>query len=405
MKTMTQLLLAGAVALALSDMGLAQEPSPMPPGGASTYLATFDDALAQETRAEPLPAAPEAGIGGGVLQALPRPRDLPASLFAPPPPPATGFLHVDAPYFVRDPLLDPWQAAPPGWFAGAEIQIVKPHLIPGLSNVVEPGKVISNSPFSGPATGNQRVVAIPSAHLDWTVSPRVFLGYRLPSGFGEFMLSYRHLGTEGSGSIPGPKGPAALHSRFAFDMFDIDYNSRELSLGPLWDMKWSLGLRSLFLFYDSRFIQPFNQAATGNGVFEARELNHFYGLGPHAALELARRLGDSGWSLYVRGDFAGTFEGTHQAFFIRSTTLGANGRPLPGATHAYGNQAAPIINGRAGVTWQPSPTSGTRVFVGYQYEVFWDLVRVAQGNGSPFVLPSLGQFWDQGIVLQATINY
>jgi hypothetical protein len=312
---------------------------------------------------------------------------------------------VDAPYFVRDPLLDPSQGPTPGWFAGAEIQVVKPHLIPGLSNVVEPGKVISNSAFSGPATGNQRTVALPAAHLDWTVSPRVFLGYRLPSGFGEFMLSYRHLGTVGSGTIPGPNGPAALNSGFAFDMIDFDYNSRELSLGPLWDMKWTFGLRSLFLFYDSRFNQPFDQASASNGVFEARNLNHFFGMGPHAALELARHLGDSGWSLYVRGDFAGTFDATHQAFFIRTTTLGPSGRPLPGATHAFGHQAAPIINGRAGVTWQRSPSSGTRFFVGYQYEVFWDLDRVSQGNGNGFAAPSLGQFWDQGIVLQATINY
>jgi hypothetical protein len=170
-------------------------------------------------------------------------------------------------------------------------------------------------------------------------------------------------------------------------------------------MKWSFGLRSLFLFYDSGFSQSFGQASVGNGIFEAKNSNNFFGLGPHAALELARRLGDSGWSLYVRGDFAGTFDWTHETFFLRSTTLGPNGRPLPGVTRAFGHQAAPIINGRAGVTWQPSSSHGTRFFLGYQYEVFWDLDRVSQGNGSPFVVPSLGQFWDQGIVLQATINY
>ena len=34
-----------------------------------------------------------------------------------------------------------------------------------------------------------------------------------------------------------------LNSRFAFDIIDLDYNSRELSLWPKCDMKWTLGLR------------------------------------------------------------------------------------------------------------------------------------------------------------------
>ena len=402
----THLLLAGAVALALPDVGLAQDASPKPPGGASARVAAFfDEVVAPDTPPEPLPAAPDVGVGGGVLQALPKPRDVPASLFAPPPPPPPGLLRVDAPYFVRDPLLDFTPSAPPGWFGGVEVQILKPHLISGLSNIVQPGKFLSNPPFSGPPSGTQRTVAIPASHLDWTVSPRVFLGYRLPSGFGEFMVSYRHLGTVGSGSVPGANGPVGLDSRFAFDIIDFDYNSRELSLGPQWDMKWTFGLRSLFLFFDGRGDQPFGQAAAGSGVPQARNYNNLFGMGPHAALELTRHLGVSGWSLYVRGDFAGTFDETHEGFLARFTTLGPNGRPLVGVTRAFGHQATPIINGRVGLTWQRSPSSGTRFFVGYQYEVFWDLDRVSQGNGNGFAVPSLGQFWDQGFVLQAAINY
>jgi hypothetical protein len=248
-------------------------------------------------------------------------------------------------------------------------------------------------------------VALPSAKLDWTVSPRVFVGYRLPAGFGEFLLAYRHLGTDGSMGVRGPNGPAALNSRLAFDMIDFDYNSRELSYLPKWDMQWTLGLRTLFLFFDSRFNQPFDQAAAGNGIFQARNFNNLFGLGPHAALELAHRLGDSGWSLYLRGDFTGTFDWMHQGWSTRSTTLGPDGRPLLGQTLAFGHQAAPIINGQAGVTWRPSPSSGTRLFLGYQYEVFWDLDRVNNVLTTPFNNPSKGTLWDQGLVLQASINY
>ena len=57
------------------------------------------------------------------------------------------------------------------------------------------------------SAANATTVNLPAAPLDWTASPRVFAGYRLPSGFGEFMVAYRHLGTTGSGSVPDTNGP------------------------------------------------------------------------------------------------------------------------------------------------------------------------------------------------------
>jgi hypothetical protein len=401
-----QALLAAAVAFALANGSFGQDTAPKRSDNASHGIsARVDAALSQNALPEPLPGGPEVGVGGGVLQALPKPRDLPASLYAPPPPASPGALRVDEPYLVPDPLLDFPPASPPGWFGGAEIQILKSHLVPGLSNVVQPGRFISNPPTNGPTPAGAHLVALPAAPLDWTVSPRVFLGYRLPSGFGEFMLGYRHLGTDGSGTALGLSTPNALNSRFALDMFDVDYNSREWSLGRAWDMKWTFGLRSLFLFYDSQFSQPSSIGDAGNGVLQARNFNNLFGFGPHGALELDRRLGTSGWSLNMRADASGTFDWTQQAFFTRSTTLGPSGRPLGGETRAFGHQAAPIINGRVGLTWRPSATSGTRVFLGYQYEVLWDLVRVSQSTGTPIVPPSLGQFWNQGIVLQAAFHY
>ncbi|SIO59875.1 hypothetical protein SAMN05444166_6194 [Singulisphaera sp. GP187] len=391
---MTHLLLAGAVAFALSDVGLAQDRSSTLPGEATAHrpgLFTTPDALP-----EPLPAAGDAGIGGGVLEALPKPADLPASLFAPPPPPSPleGMLRVDAPYFVRDPRLDSPEFPSPGWFSGIELQVLKPHVLNGLSGTVRNRAQMANQ--------TSTIVALPSAPLDWTVSPRVFLGYRLPSGFGEFLVAYRHLGTEGRGSGPGGQGASTLNSRLAFDMIDFDYNSRELSLGPDWDMKWTLGIRTLFMFFDSRFNQPFGQAAAGNGIFQARQYNNIAGAGPHAALDLVRHLGNSGWSLDFRTDFASVFDGSHIGFLTRSTTLGPDGRPLSGETRRFGTQDTPILNIRAGATWQPSRNSSTRFFLGYQYERFWALDSLPSTATTP---PSVGQLWQQGIVLQATFNY
>jgi hypothetical protein len=393
----THLLLAGAVALAFLHVSRAQEASPQPPAGASGYRAApADPAGAPHALPEALPAAPAAtpGGGGAILPSLPQPRDLPASLFAPPAQPVPGFIALDVPYFVSDPLLDGRPFPAPGWFAGAEIQVLKPHLLNRLSDTVQnPAQRTS---------GTSTTVALPNAVLNWTVSPRVFIGYRLPSGFGELLVAYRHLGSEGSMGIPGANGPTGLNTRLGFDMIDLDYNSRELSLWPKWDMRWTLGARLLDLFYDSRVDQSFTQAAAGNGIIQARASNNLFGAGPHAALELARHLGESRWSFYFRADIASVFYGTHEGFLTRSATLGPDGQPLTGAARHFGTQDAPILNIRTGLTWKQSPSSATRLFLGYQYEYFWALDRLPPTGNNP---PSLGQLWDQGVVLQATINY
>ena len=50
-----------------------------------------------------------------------------------------------------------------------------------------------------PGTGHTSdVVSVPMAELNWTVSPRFELGYRLPSGFGEVDVAYRFLLAEGT---------------------------------------------------------------------------------------------------------------------------------------------------------------------------------------------------------------
>jgi hypothetical protein len=365
----TRLLLTGTVALALSSVGRAQTALP-----------------------EALPGAAAAGDTARVLQSLPQPRDLPASLYAPPPPPKVGYFPVEAePYFVVDPLLDSPQLGFVGWFYGVELQVLKPHVLPGLQRTVEtlrPGIT---------------EVALPSAPLNWTVAPRFFFGYRLPSGFGELKVDYRFLDTSGSGGLLRPDGPSTLHSRLAFNMINLDYSSRELSLLPKWDMRWTVGAQILTMFYESQNSQSFALAAAGNDhVFLARQFNNAAGAGPHVALELARHLGDSGWAFYFRTDFASDFQGSHVNFAFLSTTPGPNGRPHFGETRLFGTNTTPVVSVKTGLTWQASPQSAVRLFLGYQYERFWALNRLPFSGNNP---PSTGQVWDQGIVLQATISY
>ena len=128
------------------------------------------------------------------------------------------------------------------------------------------------------------------ARLNWTVSPRFELGYRLPSGFGEVDVAYRFLLAEGTGStadpIAAPDATAALRSHLNIHVGDLDYASRETSLGPSWGMKWRIGLRYADVFFDSRADEPLAAAAAGSGIFERSISNNFWGIGPHATLEL-----------------------------------------------------------------------------------------------------------------------
>jgi hypothetical protein len=292
------------------------------------------------------------------------------------------------PYLIRDPLLDRPELPQPGWFFGGELQILKPHVLSRLSGTVR------NS--AQKAAGTSTTVSLAQAPLDWTVSPRFLLGYRLPSGFGDFAVAYRFLDASGSESLRGRDGPANLRSRLSFNMVDFDYSSSELSLLPRWDMRWTAGLRVVTLFNDSRANQPVAQAAAGSGLFQTRDFINPVGVGPHVALDAARHLGDSRWSLRFRGDFGEVFTSGHEGFFAESTT--PSGQPLAGNSSVFYHQGTSIINIQAGLNWQPSPTSNTRFFLGYQFERWFALEQVVNSG-------SHGQLWDQGVVLQATFNF
>ena len=110
-----------------------------------------------------------------MLSSLPKPPDEPRSLFSPAVAEGPPRAIVPDHYFEEDPLLDLPQLPAIGWFAGAEASLVGPHVKNELKNMV---------PFAGRPVPDK--IALQSANLDWTVSPRFEVGYRLPSGFGEF---------------------------------------------------------------------------------------------------------------------------------------------------------------------------------------------------------------------------
>jgi hypothetical protein len=306
-------------------------------------------------------------------------------------PPASPLYACDplpGPYFERDGLLDPPQLPPPGWFAGVEFELVKAHVKNRLMGMVQIG---TNAPDT---------VQLESASLDWTVAPRFEVGYRLPSGFGEFALAYRFFSSQGTSVFPAVDAPADVQSRLAVSMVDLDYVSREYSLWSRWDMKWRAGLRIVSIYFDSRADEPFDLAAAGSGVFEQRTSNSFVGFGPHVGLELARRFEQSGLALVGRIDGGGQLGRIRHGFFEVSTTAGPDGQLLTGETRLSGSQDVPVLSWQLGLSWQPPGPryQDVHFFLGYHYEYWWNVGRLSSTT-------SRGEMSDQGIFMWAEFNF
>jgi hypothetical protein len=296
---------------------------------------------------------------------------------------------LERPYFQRDPLLDPPNYPVPGWFGLVDLGILKPHLKNQLVGSV------------GFADGTTAAVGLPAATLDWTVSPRFEVGYRLPSGFGGISLAYRFIVSEGTNAILGADGPATLKSRLDVNVADLDWSSAEFTAYNLWDMTVRFGLRYMYVYFDSQATEGLAEAAAGTGVFNSRTTNSYAALGPHAAVQLTRWLG-GGWAVVGKFDGCIPFGRIRQGFYASTTALGAGGLPQTANDIESGSQSAPTIYTSLGLSWQPAGYANVHFYGGYVFEYWWNV-----GRHNPSATPpaSFGDFFDQGIVLQAAINF
>ncbi len=350
------------------------------------------------------------------LKTFPRPPDQPGSLYAPSPPLGPPPPDLENPYFQPDPLLDPPELGPLGWFGCVDVGLFKPHLVNQLSlpvpvPAVNPPGIPPSTPPSvqsgpgqnfftppmpvSPASVN---VGVNASRLDWTVSPRFELGYRLPSGFGGISLAYRFLVAQGSEGVLGADGPAVLSSRLDINAAELSWASREYTpWGKNWDMRFRVGVRYVYVYFDSQANEPFAEAAVGSTLFSQRTTNSFVGLGAASALQVSRKL--DFWGLRATGllDFAEPLGRVRQGFFYSSTTS-INGHPQSANTFVSSSMAAPILTTQLGLDWQPPNYPALRMFAGWQFEYWWDVGRLLPFN-------TLGYFFINGIVLRGEWKY
>ncbi len=306
----------------------------------------------------------------------------------PPPPPVSGLLpspepgqpggisfeDCNGPLLRGDPLLDRPEFPLPGWLLAVETGAMVPHIKNRLTAQV-------------PVAGDLVTVHVPTGDLDWTGPIRVELGYRFPEGFGEVLLSYRSLVSDGFGwmaNFDALGDSAWRRSRLNLNEVALDYASREYSLGPCWDMKWKAGVRLASVFFDARAVAP---------VLARRNSNDYLGAGPELGLDLWRRLGLSGWAWFGRLEGAALLGKIKQGFneeVIRDGTL------VGGAQTIRGNQGVPVLTVQTGLSWTPPRYTRLRLSTGYEYEMWWYIGQAAD---------SAAELTDQGVFFRAELNF
>ena len=170
----------------------------------------------------------------------------------------------NGPLLDCNPCLDSPSWVSPGWFA-VELDVVGSHIKNRLQ-----GQVGSDP------------IHLPTAELDWTVSPRIELGYhcaRAKASCSWLTSSKPTRGVKNAGQLRPGRRSGELHSRLNINAWDIDYGSREYGLWPCCDMRWRAGVRLAGVFFDSTDNSP---------ILEEREANYYFGAGPHIGLDLRR---------------------------------------------------------------------------------------------------------------------
>jgi hypothetical protein len=293
-----------------------------------------------------------------------------------------------------DPLLDRPNAAQPGPFANVETSVEWLHLRNQLGG-----------PVLNPFTGNADVVKFPGNRLDAAISPRVELGYRLPDGWGALSVGYRYLGSRGHDEVTtGPEdefqGTADQVGRLDYSILDFEYSSREFSLGPVCNMRWGVGARMMFLFFDSRirFLDP---GADPGSVLTQSESSFTTAWGGFAFLDLERQIGDSGLAVFGRVEFTDFFARSRQNY--AETVAGNPGGPSQLLqTTVSGSVGVSVARGVAGLSYTVPRWNYSRFMIGYEYETFFQIGRLTPISG---IVDTRGQLDAQGLFLRGEVNF
>jgi hypothetical protein len=341
----------------------------------TTGLMTIAFAVLAGTTARSQELAPTPSPATGPSYAATNPHAAYEGSCFPGPPACACFEDHNGSLLYGDPLLDWPGSAPPGWFGAVEAAFVGTHVNNHMS-----------------ATVGADTVQLPTADLPWTVSPEFQLGYRFGQGAGELLASYRFLMTSGAATLPSfdaAGNPAALHSRVNLNSVDLDYASREFSLGPLCDMKWFAGIRFATVYLESVAQSP---------LLNQNEFDNYWGIGPHFGLNLARTI-KGGWDVFCRTDISMLYGPVAQSY---GETVTAGGGGVSGGVFSFRhNYLVPVFDLEVGAGWTPPSTERLHFAVGYIFQRWFAVETIS----NPPAVDSRGDLTFQGVFLRAEWSY
>jgi hypothetical protein len=295
----------------------------------------------------PINGNPPVGLGAPVQLGQPQ-----GGIVPPPPPPPPV---VVAP----PPPANPWAPAtwtpvcrPAGFYIDAGIDIMSVDVSNHLSGTV-------------PLPSGNTTVALPGTHLDWTAMPTLALGYRLPDGLGAFALSYRFIVSEGHDSLDRFDGTDELRSRLSINIIDLDYRSNVYEPFPRLEVQGILGARIGISYYDTQLM---------GAITDDHESNYYVGAGPHAAVELNRRLPlVPGLALTGKIDGAVLVGNDNQRFSTLAFDAFNNGNVYEMSYRR--TDTSEMLAIEAGLSYRPPDLEALRFSTGYRYEQWWNMGR------------------------------
>jgi hypothetical protein len=300
-----------------------------------------------------------------------------------------------------------------GIYAGVGIYILRPF----FTNNPATTTTGSTSNFGGTSSVSTFASSASDFRYDYTVSPRLWLGYSGASGLGARVSWWRfdqtatadtfhqNAGTNfttitAGGLSSSPFGSTtdflAVKNRLFLDVWDFDITQR-------WQGKngWLLGgggVRYLHISqsYNASLTEtPSSFGTTFGGAFHAS--NNFDGAGPTLFLEGHRRVGGSGFGVYANARGAVLFGSGRQTSLTLNTFSSSF---VPGTTTTFSNlsfvQAShdpvlPVVEGELGVEWLGQRGNYTPFFrVGVVGMNYWNVGSATAAGTSPFGFPGGG---------------
>ena len=285
----------------------------------------------------------------------------------------------------RDPYppgQDPYRerpGLPVGWFTGVDLYVVHPEIDSQVNN----GNLGAGDLFHGTFTNSMQ---LPVGDMNWTVMPKIYVGYRFENGLGEFIGSYRYLGADSSGTLSNfdTAGAGQLHTRTQAHVLDLVYAFSDRTEGLAWYFptvrRYGLGLRVASWIFDT--------TANGQQVLEERAGNVFIGGGP---VLLYDWIWTTHWdSLTFNGGIdASGVGGFNYQRFAETAIVSGSVQSARGRTDGSGT-ATPIFGVWGGLSWVPDwQEQAFKFSAGYRWERWINLPDAGGQNDltlqGPFV--------------------